>query len=233
MLKKLKYFSIFEWALLLVSVTAILVFFFVFDGTGYMELICSLLGVVSLIFIAKGNPIGQVITIVFSVLYAIISYFVHYYGEMITYLGMTLPMAVVALITWLRHPYGKSRAQVSVGKMSGREYVFMFLLGIIVTVIFYFILQALSTSNLYVSTVSILTSFLACYLLFRRVEFYAVAYAANDIVLIVLWSIAVKDDISALSMLICFCVFFLNDMYAFFNWRIMKARQKSSPQASI
>ncbi len=42
--------------------------------------------------------------IIFSLLYGIISYTFSYYGEMITYLGMTMPMAVFALISWLRNP---------------------------------------------------------------------------------------------------------------------------------
>lgn len=70
-----------------------------------MTLIASLIGVPSLIFCAKGNPVGQILMIVFSILYGIISYGFAYYGEMITYLGMTLPMAVFSLVSWLRNPY--------------------------------------------------------------------------------------------------------------------------------
>lgn len=39
--------------------------------------------------------------IVFSLLYGVISYTCAYYGEMITYLGMTAPMALFALISFL------------------------------------------------------------------------------------------------------------------------------------
>ena len=58
-----------------------------------------------MIFNAKGNPIGQFLTIVFSLLYGIISYGFSYYGEMITYLGMTMPMSVFALVSWIKNPY--------------------------------------------------------------------------------------------------------------------------------
>ena len=37
-------------------------------------MIASLVGVTSLIFIAKGNPIGQALIVVFSLLYGAISY---------------------------------------------------------------------------------------------------------------------------------------------------------------
>lgn len=93
-----------------ISAALILLSFFIFDKENVLTLIASLIGVTSLIFSAKGNPLGQVLIIVFSVLYGIISFTFSYYGEMITYLGMTAPMSVAALISWLKNPYqGKKR----------------------------------------------------------------------------------------------------------------------------
>lgn len=69
-----------------------------------LTLIAALVGVTSLVFAAKGNVWAQVLMIVFSILYGIISFRFRYWGEMITYLGMALPMAVWSAITWLRHP---------------------------------------------------------------------------------------------------------------------------------
>ena len=94
-----------------------------------------------------------------------------------------------------------------------------------VTAAFYFILRAFHTANLIPSTVSVTTSFLAVYLTARRSPFYALAYAANDVVLIVLWSLMAAEDLSALSMVICFCAFLLNDVYGFLNWMRMRRRQ--------
>ena len=110
MKKLFSYFSKGEIALWASSVILILVSFALFDRINYLTLFASLIGVTSLIFNAKGNPFGQVLMIVFSILYGIISYTFRYYGEMITYLGMTMPMAVVALIAWLKHPFqGKKK----------------------------------------------------------------------------------------------------------------------------
>ena len=55
---------------------------------------------------------------------------------------------------------------------------------------FYFFLEYFNTANIVPSTVSVTTSFLAVYLTFRRSPYFALAYAANDIVLIVLWVLA-------------------------------------------
>ena len=92
--KLLRYFSRAERLLWGLSVVFIVGSFCAFDRENYLTLAASLIGVTSLIFNAKGNPIGQVLMVIFSLLYGIISYTFAYYGEMITYLGMTMPMAV-------------------------------------------------------------------------------------------------------------------------------------------
>lgn len=191
-----------------------------------MTLIASVIGATSLIFNAKGNPIGQVLMVIFSILYGIISYTFSYYGEMITYLGMTAPMAVFALISWLRNPYNGNKAEVKVNSLKKQETIFMSLLAAVITFGFYFILRYFHTANLIPSTISVTTSFLAVYLTFRRSPYFALAYAANDIVLIVLWILATLSDISYLSVIICFVAFLVNDIYGFINWLKMQKRQQ-------
>lgn len=185
----------------------------------------SVIGATSLIFNAKGNPFGQVLMIVFSILYGIISYSCSYYGEMITYLGMTAPMALFSLVAWLKNPYKGNKAEVTVNKIRAKEYVLLALLTSAVTVLFYFILNALETANIIPSTISVTTSFIAVYLTFRRSPYFAIGYAANDIVLIVLWGMAILSNISYLSVVVCFVAFLVNDIYGFINWNKMYKRQ--------
>ena len=123
------YFSKTELALWSVSVLFIIISFCIFDRESYLTLAASLIGVTSLIFNAKGNPIGQALMIVFSLLYGIISFTFAYYGEMITYLGMTMPMALFALISWLRNPYNGNKAEVKVNSISKKEQVLMWEIG--------------------------------------------------------------------------------------------------------
>lgn len=221
------YFTKGEWALWTLSVMLILVSFLLFDRESYMVLAASLIGATSLIFCAKGNPVGQVLMVVFSLLYGIISYTCSYYGEMLTYLGMTAPMAVFALISWLKNPYKGNKSEVEVNSLNRKEVAGMFVLAAVVTALFYYVLKAFHTANLVPSTISVTTSFLAVYLTFRRSAFYALAYAANDVVLIVLWIMAAMEDISYVSVAICFVMFFVNDIYGFISWKRMHRRQNS------
>ena len=225
MRKLLTYFSKFEITLWGISVFLIVTSFVAFDRTNFLTLAASLIGVTSLIFNAKGNPIGQFLMVIFSLLYGIISYTFSYYGEMITYLGMTMPMAVFALISWLRNPYNGNKAEVKVNSIGTLEQIFMWILTAIVTVIFYFILALFNTANIVPSTISVTTSFVAVYLTFRRSPYFALAYAANDIVLIVLWVMASFTDIRYLSVVVCFVAFLFNDIYGFVSWQKMKKRQ--------
>ena len=144
---------------------------------------------------------------------------------MATYLGMTAPMAVFSLISWLRNPYGGNRSEVRVNRLKSGEIVFMLFLTAVVTCGFYFILKKYGTANLLPSTVSVTTSFIAVCLTFRRSPYYALAYAANDIVLIILWALAARDDISYMSVIICFVIFLANDVYGYINWSRMQKRQ--------
>ncbi|MBQ8632185.1 MAG: nicotinamide mononucleotide transporter [Lachnospiraceae bacterium] len=199
---------------------------YLFSGGGdLLNLIASLIGVTALIFVAKGLVLGQLLTVVFSVFYGIISVLFSYYGEMITYLFMTTPMAIVAAIEWIKNPY-KDTQEVKVHKVTKKQLVIMWLLALVVTVLFYFILKALNTANLFFSTLSITTSFVASYLTFLRSPYYAIGYSANDVVLIILWILASVEDISYLPMVACFIMFLFNDLYGFYNWRRMQKRQK-------
>ena len=219
------YFSKTEIILWCSSVLLIITSFALFDRKNFFTLAASLIGVTSLIFNAKGNPAGQALMIIFSLIYGYISYSFAYYGEMITYVGMTGPMAAFALITWLRNPSVKGKAEVRVNRINRKELIFSCALTVAVTVIFYFILKAFNTASLWLSTVSVTTSFLAVYLTFRRDPHFALAYAANDIVLIALWTIAAIEDISYISVIICFIVFLINDVYGFMNWKKIEQRQ--------
>lgn len=213
-----------EKLLWLCSVVVVAGSFFLFQSDDILTLIASLIGVTALIYVAKGHALGQILTIVFSVFYGIISFYFQYYGEMITYLGMTAPIAVVSLITWLRHPYRGTR-EVEVSRLSSVQKSFLIIGAIAVTVVFYFILKALGNASLLVSTMSITTSFLASYLTACRSPYYALAYAANDVVLMILWVFAAMIDIGSIPMVACFVMFFVNDIYGFINWRRMYARQ--------
>lgn len=96
-----------ELIIWLLSVAAIIAAFIFGGNFDAMTLAASITGATALIYVAEGNFIGQLLTVVFAVLYSIISWRLRYYGEMLTYLGMTAPIAALALISWNKKPVRK------------------------------------------------------------------------------------------------------------------------------
>lgn len=219
--KELTKFELFLW---ITSMIVVFLSFLAAKGGNNLTLAASLIGVTALIFVAKGYVFGQVLTVVFALFYGIISFYFRYYGEMLTYMCMTAPIAIMAVVSWVKHPYEDS-GEVEVKRMNRREVAVMFLTALAVTGVFYVVLGLLNTANLIFSTLSVTTSFLACYLTVMRSPYYAVAYGFNDVVLIILWILATIEDISYMPMVFCFVMFFINDMYGFINWKRMEKRQ--------
>ncbi len=222
----------FEMTLWLTSVAAVIASFVASGGGDWLTMASSLIGVTALIFVAKGYVLGQILTVVFAVFYGVVSFYFHYYGEVLTYLGMTAPIAVAAVISWARNPY-KGTAEVTVRHLTARQVIGVFAGAVIVTAIFYSILRALGTANLLPSTLSVTTSFIACTLTVLRSPYYAIGYAANDIVLIVLWTLATADNLSYLPMVVCFVLFLANDLYGYSNWKRMRRRQEEMKKDSL
>lgn len=208
------------------SAFILIVSFLIFDAESYLTLLASILGVTSLILSAKGNPLGQLLMVLFSLLYGVISFSFRYYGEMITYLGMTMPMSVFALVSWLKNPYQENKAEVKVNSTSTVESLVMLIAAAAVTLAFYFILNYFHTANIIPSTISVMTSFIAVYLCLRRSPYFALAYAANDLVLVYLWILASLKDHAYISVVICFAIFFFNDIYGYLNWKKMAKQQR-------
>lgn len=227
-MKLLNYFTKFEKILWCVSVVLITLSFILFSKSGVLTLIASLVGITALLFCAKGNPIGPGLMIIFSIIYGIISFGCAYYGEMITYVGMSMPMAVVSLVTWAKNPHKGNKAEAEIARVSKKEVSLLMLASVAVTFVFYFILGYFGTANLIPSTFSVTTSFIAAYFSFRRSPYFALAYAVNDIVLLILWTLMSLKDLSYVSVVVCFAVFLVNDTYSYLSW---KKREKIQKQA--
>ena len=208
-----------EWMFYLISLTVVICSNFFAEKINVINLIATAIGVTALIFIAKGDVFGQVLCVIFASLYSITALEHRYYSEIITYLGMTAPISIATIVTWIKNPVKKGENVVKIRRFSVRELALTLALTMVVTVVFYFVLKVLNTPNLIVGTISIATSFLASFMMLRRVSYYAIGFALNDIVLIVLWGIASVTDLTCLSMVACFSMFLFNDLYGFIRWK--------------
>ena len=114
---------------------------------------------------------------------------------------------------------------MAIQQLNRRHIVGLLFFSVLVTGSFCYILWVLKTPNLLFSTISITTSFVAAALTMLRSSYYAVGYAANDLVLIVLWSLAAMENPAYIPVIVNFVIFFFNDMYGFISWRRREAVQ--------
>lgn len=213
-----------EWMLWLGSLCIVILSNTLTENMDILTLVAACVGITSLIFAAKGNVCAQILMVVFSVLYGIISWRFHYWGEMITYLGMALPMAVWSTITWIKNPAPNGK-EVAIQKLKPRHILGVIVFAAVAACLFYRILDALNTPHILFSTISIATSVLAATLTMLRSSYYALGYASNDIVLIILWTLASMENPVYIPVVVNFAIFFFNDMYGFLCW---KRREKIS-----
>lgn len=211
-----------EWILWMGSLAIVILSNLLSTDIDVLTLVSACVGITSLIFAAKGNVWAQILMVVFSILYGLISWQFRYWGEMITYIGMTMPMAVWSTITWIKNP-SESGQEVAIQKLTRKHLAGIAAAGVIVTAVFYMILKALDTPNILFSTISITTSFLAASLTMLRSSYYALGYASNDIILIVMWVLASIENPAYIPVVVNFIIFFFNDMYGFVSWKRREA----------
>ena len=218
-----------DWILWGISMVMVVVSNLLTGTVDLVNLAATVIGVTALIFVAKGDVLGQVLTFVFAVLYSITSWRFRYYGEILTYLGMSAPIALLSVVSWLKNPYEKGKVEVKIQRLNRKQTVLLWGLTIMVTGVFGWMLYLLDTPNLLFSTISISTSFLASARMFFRNSNYALAYGANDVVLIILWVLASMENITYLPMVACFTMFLINDLYGYFSWRKRESSQGLLP----
>lgn len=223
----LKHLTKHEWFLWLASLAVVTISNLASGRFDLLTFIATWVGVTALIFLAKGHVIAQILIIIFSVLYAVISWRFRYWGELITYAGMTLPMAIWSTVTWLRHPAENGR-EVAIQRLTGKHIACLTAATAAVTALFFFLLRWLDTPNLIISTISITTSFVAASLSMLRSSYYAFWYALNDLVLMALWTLASIENPVYIPVVANFSIFLLNDAYGFLSWKKRERVQRQS-----
>ncbi len=225
-LKLLKNWNIFEIVFLFASLLGLSLCFIFEVDKNVLSFITSLVGVVSVLLVAKGLVIAPFIDIVYNILYSIVAITQKYYGEAIIYIALMIPISLFAIISWLRNKSKNNNAMVEQNNIYGKEYLYLAIVTMISTVAFYFLLKALNTNELIISTLSLITSAVASYLMLRRCKYYALGFVANDIILIIMWAIVVKNSgLGYLPTLISFAIFLINDIYGFIRWSIEQRKQ--------
>lgn len=78
--------------------------------------LCSIVGIITALLLAKGKNLGQIFGLLIVALYSIVSFKNGFYGEVIIYLCIMLPMYIIGIVSWIRHQ-NKDTDTVEVNKI--------------------------------------------------------------------------------------------------------------------
>lgn len=214
----------FEIILVLVTTILIILCGIIFDSS-IITMAFSIASIITAMLQAKGKVESQFTSIIVCILYSIISYKNRYFGEVIFYLLIMLPMAIAGVISWMSHKSNKTNT-VEVNEIKLKEWILLVLICIVAFIGLYNLLKYFNTSQLLVSTISMIVSLLAIYLLVRRSKYCFIFYILNDIILIILWGLPIiAGNLLLIPMIIDSLALLVNDTYGSINWNRMEEKQ--------
>ena len=123
-LKKLfKDWNKFEFFLLLSSI-AIIIFSGILCKSTILTIICSITGILCALTQAKGKIISQFIGLILVVLYSLLSFENKYYGEVLIYIFIMLPLFISGIISWIKN-LNKETNTVNENTLHKKEWIIL------------------------------------------------------------------------------------------------------------
>ena len=144
---------------------------------------------------------------------------------MIISIFISLPISIFTFINWIKHPKNEGEQEIKISSLSNFSMLCIITFSILLFIPLYFLLKYFNTPNLIISTLSIIASLIASLLLLFRSHYYALFFILNDIIVMTLWILLCKIDISNLMMVITFLISLVFDIYGLINWSKIKKKQ--------
>lgn len=214
----------FEKFLLFASIILVALVGIIFKSD-LLTTICSIVGIITALLLAKGKNLGQIVGLLIVALYSIVSFKNKFYGEVIIYLCIMLPMYIIGIISWLKHQ-NKETNTVEVNSIKTKEWIIVSIVSLIAFISIYFLLKLFNTNQLFISSLSVIDSLFAIYLGIRRSKYSFYFYVVNDLILILLWGIPViSGSLILLPMVFNPIINFINDVYGIYNWKKLEKIQ--------
>lgn len=223
-MKLLKDWTKFEKILLYGSIFLVTLVGIIFKSD-ILTTTCSIVGIITALLLAKGKKLGQIFGLLIVALYSIVSFKNGFYGEVIIYLFIMLPMYIMGIISWVKHQ-SKETNTVEVNEIKKKEWIIVSIVSVIAFIGIYFLLNLFNTKELFVSSLSVIDSLFAIYLGVRRSKYSFHFYVLNDLILILLWGIPVASgELLLIPMVFNPIINLINDLYGIYNWRKLEKMQ--------
>ncbi len=129
--------TIFEILLLIMS-TLLIIITGVFGQSEILTILVALFGVFCALMQAKGKVLSQFIGLILVVLYSIVSFKNKYYGEVIIYITVMLPLYISGIISWTKNS-NKETKTVNKNEIHKKEWIYLIFINIYFFIIFKFL----------------------------------------------------------------------------------------------
>ncbi|MCL2570592.1 MAG: nicotinamide riboside transporter PnuC [Firmicutes bacterium] len=213
----------FEISMLVIGIVVPIILAIFFDSS-FLETITSILFITAMLLIAKAKVSGFFLALVAYTLYVIVSFQKGLFGEVITIGLFSIPITIWTILSWLRkckqcRQGEKEKSTVQIEGVKYKELSLVIFSQIVMGVGYFFLLRALGTNFLLLSTITLAVNVMGDYLCARRNILGPFFYVIYDALTIALWMMVFLSGVtSAIVIVFMQVITFVNDTYGTINW---------------
>jgi len=195
-------------------------------GSDVLSMCASVVSAVVSLLFTKAKLEACFLVFVSSALYVAVTWRAKLFGDVGYYLIGIIPVQVYTLISWLKHK-STSKDTVNIANVNKREVLLIILSQVVLSMPYYFILQALGSKHLITSTFAMVVGIIAPILQARRYFVFYIFWILKDFASISIWiltlvTINTPDVPPMLTLAFLFLIF---DCYGIISWLRIKQRQ--------
>lgn len=217
------------WYVLTLLMTAIVVSIY---PQSWLFAIDAVVVLFNIDLVCRGKVIGIYIGILECILYIVICSMSGLWGEVIKLSTINIPLNILSLVVWTRNVKNNksSTSSIEIRKLSQKGYFVLVGLGIVCLIGGYFLLGALGTSSLYISTLTFTFGMLAKVLSSLRYKEAYYMSLTNQTITLALWfsMIFIAGPESSLMGIVIYIACIADSVFGIITWKGMYKQSKKT-----
>ncbi len=183
-----------------------------------MGIISATAGVACVVCTGKGKLSAYLFGTVNSLLYAIISYKAHFYGEVMLNAFYYFPMQFYGFYVWSKNMNTETN-EVNKKEMSIKGRIIMITTVTIAVVVYGYILKKMGGQLPYVDALSTVVSVVGMIISIKMYMEQWILWLVVDAVTVVMWVVAFKNGSDSIATLLMWIVYLVNAVVMYVKWR--------------
>ena len=227
-----KYFTFFDWFLILgVTILSIITSAFA-DKFDWLGLVLNVTGIINLVLCAKGNLINYFFGMVYNALYVYVAYKTQLYADSAIYLCYYLPMQFVGWFNWKKNQNSDASA-VKVRHLTLKQGAILLAIAAVLVPLLAKLLSipAIADAQPWTDSATTVASIIAMYMMVKAIAEQWYIWLILDLLQVIKWTIAtVQGQEHAAMMLIMFAFFLANAVYGLIEWNRLAKTAETEKQ---